>query len=65
MGHETWFYGYDPQTWVQSSQWKSPSSPRPKKAHQSRSSIKVVMIVFFDLHGIVQVVCTQEHNGEL
>jgi len=54
MGDETWVYGYDPETRVQSSQWKSPSYPRAKKAHQSRSNIKVMMIVFFDLHGNVQ-----------
>jgi len=52
MGDETWVYGYDPETMVQSSQWKSPSSPRAKKVRQSRSNIKVIMIVFFD-HGIV------------
>jgi hypothetical protein len=45
---------YDPETRVQSSQWKSPSSPRVKKARQSRSNIKVMMIVFFDLDGIVR-----------
>jgi len=54
MGDKTWVYGYDPETRVQSSQWKSPSSPRAKKARQSRSNIKVVMIVFFDLDGIVR-----------
>ena len=56
MGDQTWVYGYDPDTRVQSSQWKSPSSPSAKKARQSRSTsnIKVVMIVFFDLGGIVQ-----------
>ena len=54
-GDETWVYGYDPETRVQSCQWKSPSSPSAKKACQSRSNIKVVMmIVFFDLDGIVQ-----------
>ena len=36
-----------------SSQWKSPSSPCAKKARQSRSNIKVI-IVFFDLDGIVR-----------
>ena len=51
---ETGVYGYDPETRVQSSQWKSPSSPRTKKARQSRSNIRVMMIVFFDLHGIVR-----------
>jgi len=30
-GDETWVYGYDPETRVQSSKWKSPSSPRAKK----------------------------------
>ena len=52
-GDETWVYGYDPETRVQSSQWKSPISPRAKKARQSRSNIKVMMVVFFDLDGNV------------
>jgi len=52
-GDETWVYGYDPETRVQSSQWKSPSSTCAKKVRQSRSNIKVMMIVFFDLDGIV------------
>jgi histone-lysine N-methyltransferase SETMAR len=30
-GDETWVYGYDPDTKQQSSQWKSPNLPRPKK----------------------------------
>jgi len=52
-GDETWVYGYDPETRVQSSQWKSPSSPLAKKGRQSRSNIKLMMIVFFDLDGIM------------
>jgi len=52
MGDETWVYGYDPETRVQSSQWKSPSSAHMKKVRQSRYNIKV-MIVFFDLDGSV------------
>ena len=31
-GDESWVYGYDPETKQQSSQWKFPSEPRPKKA---------------------------------
>jgi hypothetical protein len=38
-GDESWVYGYDPETKQQSSQWKSPSSPRPKKARQVKSNI--------------------------
>jgi histone-lysine N-methyltransferase SETMAR len=53
-GDESWVYSYDPETKVQSSQWKTPNSPRPKKAHQSKASVKVMLIVFFDLDGIVR-----------
>jgi len=35
--------------------WKSPSSPRQKKARQSKSKFKAMMIVFFDIRGIVHV----------
>ena len=52
-GDETWVYAYDPETKTQSSQWKSPGSPRPKKARQVRSNIKSMLICFFDQKGIV------------
>ena len=52
-GDESWVYGYDPETKQQSSQWKSPGSPRPKKARQSRNALKSMLIVFFDIRGIV------------
>ncbi|VVC38893.1 Transposase, type 1 [Cinara cedri] len=45
-GDETWVYGYDPETKVQSSQWKTPDSPRPKKARQVQSQVKVMLTVF-------------------
>ncbi|GFU43161.1 uncharacterized protein TNCV_3775361 [Trichonephila clavipes] len=52
-GDESWVYGYDPETKQQSSQWKTPGCPGPKKARQVRSKIKVMLIVFFDTDGIV------------
>jgi transposase len=52
-GDETWVYGYDPETKVQSSQWKHSSSPRPKKAQRLRSKVKVLLTVFFEYRGIV------------
>ena len=52
-GDETWVYGYDPETKQQSSQWKSPNSPRPKKARQVRSNVKSMLIVFFGIQEIV------------
>ncbi|XP_043071211.1 protein GVQW3-like [Drosophila grimshawi] len=47
-GDESWVYGYDVETKAQSSQWKLPHEPRPKKARQVRSNVKVLLTVFFD-----------------
>ena len=52
-GDETWVYGYDVETKMQSSQWMGKGSPRPKKARMSQSNIKVMLVVFFDWKGIV------------
>ena len=52
-GDESWVYGYDVETKVQSSQWTSKTSPRPKKACQVRSKIKVLLTAFFDASGVV------------
>ena len=52
-GDESWVYGYDLETKVQSSQLTSKTSPRPKKARQVRSKIKVLLTIFFDASGVV------------
>ena len=52
-GDESWVYGYDPETKVQSSVWKCPTSPRPKKTRQVCSNIKTMLLLFFDIEGIV------------
>ncbi|UYV73875.1 hypothetical protein LAZ67_11001236 [Cordylochernes scorpioides] len=52
-GDEAWVYGYDVETKAQSSQWKLPHEPRPKKARQVRSIVKVLLTVFFDCRGVV------------
>ncbi|UYV69921.1 hypothetical protein LAZ67_7001208 [Cordylochernes scorpioides] len=52
-GDEAWFYGYDVETKAQSSQWKLPHEPRPKKVRQVRSNVKVLLTVFFDCRGVV------------
>ena len=46
-------YAYDAETKLQSSQWKSPGSPRPKKARMQKSKLKTMLICFFDQEGIV------------
>lgn len=48
-GDQTWVYEYDGPTSEQSSE----SEPKPKKPRQSRSTIKVLMTVFFDYNGVV------------
>jgi len=52
-GDESWYYGYDPETKQASIQWKTPTSPRPKKARQVRSNVKTMLIVFFYVRRIV------------
>ncbi|UYV82490.1 hypothetical protein LAZ67_21002496 [Cordylochernes scorpioides] len=52
-GDEAWVYGYDEETKAQSSQWKLPHEPRPKKARHVRSNVKVLLTVFFDCRGVV------------
>ena len=50
---ESWIYCYDQETKRQSSQWKHAGSPRPKKARQSKSTHKLLMIPFFDSTGMI------------
>jgi len=50
---ESIVYAYDPEKKLQSSQWKSPGSPRPKKARMQKSKLKTMLIFFFDQEGIV------------
>jgi len=50
---ETWCYGYDLETKQTPSQWKTPNSPKPKKAQQVRSNVKIMLINFFDADRIV------------
>ena len=47
---ESWIYCYDPETKRHSSQWKHADSPRRKKARQSKSTHKLLMIPFFLQH---------------
>ena len=43
---KSWIYCYDPETNRQSSQWKHADSPRPNKARQSKSTYKLLIIIF-------------------
>ena len=53
---KSWIYCCDPETKRQSSQWKHAGSPRPKKARQSKSTNKLLMIpFFFDSTGMIYI----------
>ena len=49
--NESWIYCYDQETKRQSSQWKHAGSPWPRKARQSKSTHKLLMMPFFDSTG--------------
>lgn len=50
---ETWLFMYDPETKEQSKQWKTPSSPPPKKARVTKSAGKQMYIFFADIQGMI------------
>jgi histone-lysine N-methyltransferase SETMAR len=52
-GDKSWIYSYDPETRQKSSQWKSPNSPRLKKATQVKGKDKSMLTIFFDIKQIV------------
>jgi hypothetical protein len=54
---ETWLFQYDKKTKGQSMQWKTTHSLRPKKARMSKSKIKKMIVVFFDIQGIIMTQC--------
>ncbi|UYV76563.1 hypothetical protein LAZ67_14001162 [Cordylochernes scorpioides] len=43
--------------------WHTKSSPRPKKARMSKSRIKTMIIVFFDIRGIVHYTVKLHHDN--
>jgi hypothetical protein len=52
-GDGSWIYSYDLETEQRSSQWKSPNSPRPKKARQVKSKVKSMLKIFFGIKSTV------------
>jgi hypothetical protein len=50
----TRIFQYDPETKRQSMHWKTPTSPRMKKARMSNLKVKA-MIVFFDIRGVIVI----------
>lgn len=52
---ETWLHYFEPEGKRQSSVWKTPQTPPPKKARLSKSMGKNMFIVFLDQQGVILV----------
>ena len=53
IGDETWVYGYDVEIKALCSQWNLSDEPKPKKAREVRSNVKVLLTGFIDYNGVV------------
>jgi histone-lysine N-methyltransferase SETMAR len=54
-GDESWFHYYEPESKVQSMQWKHPDSPAPVKPLATPSAGKRMATVFWDSKGILLI----------
>ena len=52
-GDESWEFAYDQETKMQSAEWHTSSSPRPKKSRLVKSKEKLMLIAFFDIDGVM------------
>ena len=50
---ETWIRSYEPELKRQSSEWHTPSSPRPVKFRRKQGHLKMMMIFAYDNKGIL------------
>jgi len=50
---ETWLFHYDPESKQESSVWKTPGSPPPKKAQVQKSVGKHMFVFFMDRRGML------------
>ena len=48
---ETWIHHFDPESKMQSKQWKYPGSPHPKKFKRVYLAGKVMASIFWDSQG--------------
>ena len=52
---ETWVHHFDPESNVQSKQWKRVGSPPPRKFKKTSSAQKVMASVFWDKDGVIMI----------
>ncbi len=55
-GDKSWVWLYDPETKMESTQWvRRHVDSRPKKALRERSTKKLMILLFFDINGIIHL----------
>ncbi|GFS27357.1 transposase, partial [Elysia marginata] len=54
-GDESWVHHYDPESKMQSMQYRHKNSPAPKKFKVVASAQKVLLTIFWDMEGIVHI----------
>ena len=52
---ETWVHHFDPESKMQSKQWKHPCSPHPYKFKRVHSAGKVMASIFWDSQGVIVI----------
>lgn len=51
--HRSCVFEYDPETKRQSAEWHTSGSPHPKNARMGNLMVKTMLIVFFDIRGLI------------
>ena len=51
----TWIHHFDPESKLQSKQWKHPGSPPPKKSKLVHSAGKLMTSIFWDSQGVIMI----------
>ena len=70
---ETWVHHFDPESRMQSKQWKHPSLPPPNKFKRVHSAEKVMASIFWDSQGVIMIdyrehgrtISSADYAGEL
>ena len=63
-GDEPWVFGYDIETKTQSSEWKRPEEPIPKKARQVLLNVKILLFSWIEMAWCIMN-CCHIHNWSL
>lgn len=62
---EAWIYIYDPDLKIHSREWLRKEEPRPQKYRRNQYGAKVMLVCFFDSHGMMILrICPETTDRE-